>query len=197
MCVRKQSVHRQDVVEGPVRDLPQNNMQAWQDWFTSRSHEYDLFVNLSHSCEGMLAVFPAMTYFTWPAQFRRKQFGGNYLETVHDVVGVPYDFGPLFFSTRKRSTRRMKPNVNCNGAKSLDGVCLAPVSISSIRGPHDDRTPDQRTRGRCGHVRRAASCQRPRDAAHIQEHVKRRMDRTTDCSRRSLPRRASGPFAGR
>jgi len=31
-------------------DLPQGNMLAWHAWFESRAGEYDLLVNLSHTC---------------------------------------------------------------------------------------------------------------------------------------------------
>jgi ADP-heptose:LPS heptosyltransferase len=83
------------------RDLPQNDMPAWQKWFESRAHEYDVFVHASHSCEGRHAYFKTMTNFWWPAEIRRKICAGSYLETVHDIAQVPYDFGPLFFASEE------------------------------------------------------------------------------------------------
>jgi FkbM family methyltransferase len=98
-------------IKDGIRDLPQGDQLAWQNWFKSRSYEYDIFANLSHTCEHMHALVPASTGFTWPMQYRRKLCGGNYLETVHDVLGMPYEFGPLFFPTEEeldhaRETKR-------------------------------------------------------------------------------------------
>lgn len=81
------------------RDLPQNDMAGWQRWFQSRSHETDVFVHATHSVEGRHALFGAMTQFWWPVEMRRKVCAGSYLETIHDIAGVPYNFGPLFFSS--------------------------------------------------------------------------------------------------
>ncbi len=71
----------------------------WQKWFAGRANEYDIFVNLSHSCEAQHALFKGSTQFWWPQDFRRKLCAGSYLETAHDIVGVPHIFGPLFFPT--------------------------------------------------------------------------------------------------
>lgn len=81
------------------RDLPQNDMNAWQGWIESRAKEYDVFIHASHSCEGRHAVFKTMSSFWWPVEYRRKLCAGSYIETVHDIAGVPYDFGPLFFTS--------------------------------------------------------------------------------------------------
>jgi ADP-heptose:LPS heptosyltransferase len=83
------------------RDLPQNDMLAWQKWFESRANEYDVFVHASHSCEGRHAFFKTMTAFWWSPEARRKASAGSYLETVHDLAGVPYEFGPLFYASEE------------------------------------------------------------------------------------------------
>ncbi len=88
-------------VKKTERDLPQNDLPAWQKWFESRAHEYDVFVHASHSCEGRHALFKTMTAFWWPPEARRKVCGGSYLETVHDIAGVPYEFGPLFYASEE------------------------------------------------------------------------------------------------
>lgn len=88
-------------VKNVERDLPQGDLEAWQRWFKSRAHEYDVFVHASHSCEGRHAVFKTMTSFWWPAEVRRKVCAGSYLETVHDIAGVPYEFGPLFYASEE------------------------------------------------------------------------------------------------
>src|SRR6266550_856587 len=84
-------------VKVPDRDLPQGDMLKWQMWFESRAQEYDNFAHLSHSCEARHALFPGNTAFWWSPEYRRKLCGGSYIETAHDIVGVPYEFGPLYF----------------------------------------------------------------------------------------------------
>lgn len=79
-------------------DIPSGGNE-WQTWFVKKQQEYDIFVNLSHSMEYLHSFFQSQTQFWWPAEFRRKIAGGSYLETVHDIVGVPHIFGPLFFPT--------------------------------------------------------------------------------------------------
>lgn len=90
------------------RDLPQNDLPAWQRWFESRSHEYELFIHASHSCEGRHAIFKTMTAFWWSQEMRRKICAGSYVETVHDIANVPYEFGPLFFSSAEERAQALK-----------------------------------------------------------------------------------------
>lgn len=83
------------------QDLPQGDQMLWQKWFDSRAAEYDIFANLSHSCEALHAFFPHQTQFWWRPEYRRKLCGGSYVETVHDIAGVPHEFGPVFFPTEQ------------------------------------------------------------------------------------------------
>lgn len=80
-------------------DIPGNGGIEWQKWFAGRAKEYDRFANLSHSCENLVALFPAQTAFWWPVEARRKFCNRNYLEVAHDILDVPYEFGPLFYPT--------------------------------------------------------------------------------------------------
>jgi ADP-heptose:LPS heptosyltransferase len=68
-------------------------------WFVSRAKEYDLFANLSATMEGRHARHKNESAFHWRDEYRRKICAGSYLETAHDILGVPHDFGPLFFPT--------------------------------------------------------------------------------------------------
>lgn len=79
--------------------IPQDHSGNWQNYFVGRAQEYDAFFHLSHSCETLRALFVGQTQFHWPASFRRKMCGQSYLETIHDICEVPYEFGPLFFPT--------------------------------------------------------------------------------------------------
>jgi len=80
-------------------DLPGGN--DWHKWFASRAHEYDLFVNLSNSCETRHALHYGNTAFHWPVEYRRKLCAGSYLDTACEIVGVPFEPGPLYFPTEE------------------------------------------------------------------------------------------------
>jgi ADP-heptose:LPS heptosyltransferase len=95
-------------VKKPDRDLPQGDLMAWQKWFDSRALEYDLFIHASHSCEGRHAVFKTMTSFWWPVEQRRKVCAGSYLETVHDIASLPYEFGPLFYASQEETEHALR-----------------------------------------------------------------------------------------
>jgi ADP-heptose:LPS heptosyltransferase len=84
-------------VKRPDTELPKDDLYGWQKWFEGRANEYDIFIQASHSCEGRHALFKTMTSFYWSPEYRRKICAGSYLETVHDIGNVPYEFGPLFY----------------------------------------------------------------------------------------------------
>src|SRR5262245_47199760 len=86
-------------VKKPDRDLPKDDVNGWQKWMESRANEYDIFIHASHSLEGRHSVFKHMTSFWWPVEYRRKICAGSFLETAHDIAGVPYEFGPLYYSS--------------------------------------------------------------------------------------------------
>jgi ADP-heptose:LPS heptosyltransferase len=89
------------------RDLPKEAV-AWQQWIDGRAKEYDVFVHLSHTGEGMHAVFQSMSAWYWPDDFRRKICAGSYLETAHDIAGVPYEFGPLYYATEEEKQHALE-----------------------------------------------------------------------------------------
>lgn len=87
----------------PDKHIPSG--PGWNEWFERRAKEYEQFFHLSHTCEGRHALNIGTAGFWWPAAYRRKLCAGSYLETVHDICGVAYDFGPLFFPTEEELTR--------------------------------------------------------------------------------------------
>jgi ADP-heptose:LPS heptosyltransferase len=108
-------------------DLPADG-NHWQAWFAHRGREYDKWFNLSHSCEGMLALLPGQTQFNWPAAWRRKYCGVNYLEFVHDIVGVRHEFNPRFYPTDEEQDRAAKTLAHVRGAggyRHVVGIVLA------------------------------------------------------------------------
>lgn len=86
-------------VKNVERDIANKDHDAWQRWMQGRAREYDLFFHASHSMEQRHAFFKAQTAFYWPQDYRRKMAAGSYLETAFDVIGVPYDFAPLYYPT--------------------------------------------------------------------------------------------------
>jgi ADP-heptose:LPS heptosyltransferase len=86
-------------------DLPEGDHMAWLRWFEARKKEYEVFAHMSHTCEALHAFFTGSSQFWWPASMRRKIARGSYLETVHDMAEVPYEFGPLFFPTEEEYDR--------------------------------------------------------------------------------------------
>ncbi|HEY4153515.1 MAG TPA: hypothetical protein VGM38_09360 [Pseudolysinimonas sp.] len=83
-------------------DIPKDSMPAWQGWFAKRAREYEKFVNLSHSCETLVALPQSQTAFYWPDEWRRKHCAANYLDAIAEICGVEPDFGePLFYPTEE------------------------------------------------------------------------------------------------
>lgn len=96
------------------KDIPGGD--DWTKWFAARANEYDIFGHFSHSGEVRHALFPNSTAFWARPEYRRKMCAGSYLETAHDLVGMPYDFGPLFFPTEEELDRAQ--GVKDNAIKS-------------------------------------------------------------------------------
>jgi ADP-heptose:LPS heptosyltransferase len=87
------------------REIPANDMKAWQDWHWGRSDEFEIFANLSHSIECLFAFVPESTPFYYPARVRRRLAHKSYLEHAHDLAQVPYEFGPLFYPSAEEDEK--------------------------------------------------------------------------------------------
>ena len=111
-------------------DLPADGNQ-WQAWFRHRGREYDRWFNLSHSCEGTLALLPGQTQFHWPVAWRRKHCGVNYLEAVHDIVGVRHEFNPRFYPTEDEARHAGQTLAKVRGSGGYR--CVVGVAISGSR----------------------------------------------------------------
>lgn len=118
-------------------DIPHASALEWQEWFVARGKEYAKWVNLSHSCESQLAVFPSQSAFYWPASWRRAHCGQSYLEFVHDVAEVPHEFehGPRFYPTaeEKRKAAQTLDKVRGDGGhRKVVGVCLSGSRLDKV-----------------------------------------------------------------
>ena len=124
--IDKLSVYQKD-------DWPQDQMQ-WQKWFAARGKEYDRFANLSHSIEVLHAVFPHMTAFWWPQEFRRQMLGGSYLESTHALLGLtaPYTFGRLFWPTDEETERALEVKAKLQADRPVVGWCCNGTRIDKV-----------------------------------------------------------------
>lgn len=66
---------------------------------------FDRFINLSESIEGTMLALPGRVNFYWPAEVRRKIMGGNYLEWIAELAGLPYRSEAMFYPTRVEAMR--------------------------------------------------------------------------------------------
>jgi ADP-heptose:LPS heptosyltransferase len=132
--IDKLTVKSKDDFAGP-------DMLQWQQWFANRGKEYELFANLSHSMEHLIAFFPAQTAFWWPVAYRRKIANKSYIETVHDIFGMPHEFGPLFFPTEEEKSGALETKRHvgqravawCVSGSRIDKVYpYAPMAIARI-----------------------------------------------------------------
>jgi len=115
-------------------DLP-GDVNQWQAFFVHRGREYAKWINLSHSCEAQLALFPGQTQFYWPASWRRKRCGISYLEYIHDIaeVGGPYE--PGFFPTDEEKTHAAQTLDKVRGAggyRHVVGIALSGSRLDKL-----------------------------------------------------------------
>lgn len=89
--------------------LPQghlNTVDDWQNWFRRRQLEgYAKFYHLSHTCEVGLAFVKVQTEYDHKPAFRRWRAGHSYLEYVHRVCEVPFEFAPRFYPTDEEKAK--------------------------------------------------------------------------------------------
>jgi len=111
-------------------DIPFTSAEEWQGWFEKRGAEYAYFRHLSHSIETELALFPGQTKFYWPAEWRRAHCGVNYLEYLHDICGVPYEFDPRFYPTNDERAKAVQTK-SIIGDRMI-GWCLSGSRIDKI-----------------------------------------------------------------
>jgi FkbM family methyltransferase len=111
-------------------EIPPLGSLEWQKWFRGRAEEYDVFANLSHSCEGTLAFFPAMTQFHWPAHVRRRVANKSYLEMQCDLVGCDYVFGPLFYASPEEKTKAIETKAKVG--KRCIGIVMSGSRIDKL-----------------------------------------------------------------
>jgi ADP-heptose:LPS heptosyltransferase len=119
-------------------DIPATDAATYRKWLRDRAQEYDFFMDLGQSCEWAHAQFNPQSSFDWPVSYRRKRFGGSYLETVHDICDVPYEpIGAQFYPTQEEDCRAQETRAEKHGRRPVVGwVCCG--SRVDKHHPRDD-----------------------------------------------------------
>ena len=113
-----------------AKDWPEDLM-AYQDLFRMRSKEYGKFANLSHSVEARHGLVGIQTWYWLSQGWRRKFCAGSYLETAHDMLEVPYNFGPLFFPTDEEKEQALATRRRLD-SRPLIGWTLSGTRIDKV-----------------------------------------------------------------
>jgi FkbM family methyltransferase len=118
-------------------DLPKTDPVDWQKFFVTAGKNFEKFGHLSGSCEMLHAFFPMTTTFWWPDKIRRKIAAGNYLESVHEILDVPFNFGPLFFPTaaEHEQARSTIAKLKLKRTGPIIGWCMAGTRVDKIYPP--------------------------------------------------------------
>lgn len=85
----------------------------WGPYWAHEIERYQRWINLVECVEKNMLAVPNDLRFFWPAEERRRIFGGNYLEAVHRLAGVPRTWAQKFYATPEESTAaalRQEPN---------------------------------------------------------------------------------------
>jgi ADP-heptose:LPS heptosyltransferase len=112
-------------------DFPAGGGKDWFDWFKGRAKEYGYFINLSHTCETTLACVAGQSQFYWPAPWRRRYCGHNYLEFIHDVAGLPHVFDPHFYPTEEEFEKALDTKGKVGGERVI-GWCLSGTRVDKV-----------------------------------------------------------------
>jgi len=112
------------------REISTNDMLTWQQWHWGRADEYDVFVNGSHSIENLHAFVPANTPFYYPDAVRRRLANKSYVEFMHDLAGVPYEFGPLFHASKREHERARRTKLSMGPL--VIGWCISGTRLDKI-----------------------------------------------------------------
>lgn len=107
------------------RDQVPNGMLG--DYWSWHKAKFDKWVQLSESVEGSMLAIPGRSIHEWPPALRHKMMNRNYLETMHEIAGVPYDPKMRFYATEEEKRWAKKER------SKMGQFCVAwPVSGSSV-----------------------------------------------------------------
>lgn len=122
--------HIDRLVRPDKKPLTTVKPEDWQEWFQLRAKEYDFMANLSHSCETVGALFQTQTQFWWNDNARRRFCERSYIEIVHDVCDVPYEFGRVFYPTDEEMEKAQETKRAIG--EQVIGWCIAGSRVDKI-----------------------------------------------------------------
>ena len=118
--------HDPNVDEWHIQDKDQVPNPELRDYWAVQKTKYDKWVNLTEIVEATLLPVPEYATFFWPTKARHKLMDVNYLELMHDVAEVPYDYRPRFFPSGQEAAW-------ARGQKEDIGKCILwTISGSSV-----------------------------------------------------------------
>jgi ADP-heptose:LPS heptosyltransferase len=109
--------------------IPVANLESYWE---RMSHAFDKYVMLSGSIEGTLLAHPTVNkdYFTATHEERHAKMNRNYLEHIHELADVPFDFDQRFYSSPKEQKwARREAEKFRRGNRKLIMVSLSGSSI--------------------------------------------------------------------
>lgn len=97
------------------------------DYWEWHKKKYDKWVQLSESVEGSLLAMPGRSFHGWPPALRHSFMNRNYLETMHEIAGVPYEPKMRFYATEEEKRWAKKERAK------MGQFCIAwPMAGSSV-----------------------------------------------------------------
>jgi ADP-heptose:LPS heptosyltransferase/predicted SAM-dependent methyltransferase len=104
--------------------VPNHLLGEFWEWHRKK---YDKWVQLSESVEGSFLALPGRSIHEWPPALRHKLLNKNYLETMHEIAGVPYEPKMRFYATEDEKRWAKKERAK------MGQFCIAwPVAGSSV-----------------------------------------------------------------
>jgi len=74
------------------------------EFWEHHKKKFDKWVNLSESVEATGLAIPGRTQYLWPAKLRHEWMNKNYLQTQHEIAGIPHKHQVRFFPTEEERT---------------------------------------------------------------------------------------------
>ena len=94
--VMRSDPHIERVISTESQQTLDNELPAfWKAW----GERYDRVINLTNSVEGALLMQHWRSEFYWPSDQRQRMCKGSYLQSTHDIAGVPGPFKVHFHET--------------------------------------------------------------------------------------------------
>lgn len=119
-----------------LQDRDQVPNEELGPYWAALERSCDRFINFSESVEHSLLAVPNTTLHRWPKEARHKLTNVNYLEHMHTIAEMEYDFNPKFYPTDKEIKWALEERARIGG----DMVICISMSGSSVHKtwPHID-----------------------------------------------------------